>query len=237
VDIMVNTETEIQAFEAPPMTLQVVLRASDGIVIASDRLVSLQPAFTDRNSKMVVKSQFVCTFAGDDCAKYICTKLAEKVGDSLFENAKVFLDTVNATLKEYGARWHLPATVPRKLIWIQFNRPRFTIWTATYWACIGGFELCENPNSVFAGHDTSPARYFVEHYYQNNPMKFTVAGLKRMAAHVVLTGHIFNPSGVDGLEMVVGDSDGFRFVLPKELQELEDVSRDIHEKNDARFKD
>jgi hypothetical protein len=56
-----------------------------------------------------------------------------------------------------------------------------------------------------------------------------------MAAHVILTGSKFS-SNVRGLEMVVGDSGGFKPVLPEELQELEGISRDIHEKNDARFK-
>ena len=223
------------------MTLQVVLRGSDGVVIASDRSVSLQLnpiAFTDRNSKLVVKSRFVCTFAGDDCAKYISTELVEaKKDDSVFESSANFIEAVNGALRKYKeGQWPFFKTQPRKILWVQFGSPEFTIWAATYWACTESFELCDNSDSVFAGDEANPARYFVEHYYRKNPMK-TVSGLKKMAAHVILTGHIFNSGGVDGLEMVIGNSGGFTQVSSEERQELEKISRKIHAANDAYFSD
>src|ERR1700726_3722596 len=70
--------------ELPPVTLQVVLRGTDGIVIASDTAVSSQLGvirYTDSSSKMMVKPRFVCLFSGDDCAKYIAMEIVGKVGD------------------------------------------------------------------------------------------------------------------------------------------------------------
>lgn len=241
MDTLTLAKTQIRASEAPPVTLQVVLRGSDGVVIASDRLVSSQPeliGFTDLSSKMVVKSRFVCTFAGDDCAKYISTRLVEKVGDSAFENSGQFIEAVNSALDEYkGGRWSFPETGYRKILWVQSEHAAFTIWVATYWACTQNFELSDNPDSVVAGHDANPARYFVEHYFKKNPPLKTVSGLKKMAAHVILTGHIFNPAGVDGLEMVFGDRNGFSRVRSEEIQELEKSSHEVHEKNDSYFRD
>lgn len=237
MDTLPIVKNRLRLSEEPPVTLQVVLRGSDGVVVASDRLISLQAdpiAFTDRNSKMVIKPRFVCTFAGDDCAKYISTKLAEKAADLVFESSGNFMDAVTAACDEYKGKWKFSETQPRKILWVQFERPGFTIWAATYWACTQNFELCDNPNSVFAGHDTNPARYFVEHYYGKYPMK-TVSGLKKMAAHVILAGHLFNSGGVDELEMAIGDSRGFTPVLPDELQELKNKSCEIHAANDAYF--
>jgi hypothetical protein len=104
------------------MTLQVVLRGSDGVVIASDQLVSSQPKeiiVTDLDSKMVVRQGFVCTFAGDDCAKYIATTTAAKVGDLGFENPNQFIAEVNSVLGEYKNHWYFRETQSRKIIWVQ----------------------------------------------------------------------------------------------------------------------
>ena len=243
---MIGAGTYIRASEElPPMTLQVVLRGRDGVVIASDTCVSSRPEemdVTDSNSKMVVKPRFVCTFAGDDCAQSIATEITAEVGDFGFENSTTFIEKVNESLRKYIAGPRLfRQSEYRKLLWIQIlNSSEIVIWAASYCCEVNGpvFNLIapQIQNTIFAGNEGNPARYFVEHYYKKNSMK-TVSGLTKMAAHVILTGHIFNSAGVNGLEMVVGNSNGFVPVPLEEIQDLAKLSRAIHEGNDSHFTD
>jgi ATP-dependent protease HslVU (ClpYQ) peptidase subunit len=224
------------------MTLQVVLRGSDGVVIASDTLVSSQPKemiVTDSNSKMMVKSRFVCTFAGDDCAKYIAMTMVAKAGDSGLENPIQFITNVNEALKDYKTKSGcFPKTQYRKILWVQaLDCSEIAIWAASYWALNENFELIapgHKLGSIFAGDEGNPARYFVEHYFKKNPVK-PVSGLKKMAAHVIRTGHLFNPAGVHELEMVVGENGGFIKLRPDDLQPIDNAISGIHAAIDAYF--
>jgi hypothetical protein len=227
------------------MTLQVVLRGSDGVVIASDTCVASRPKdmnVTDSNFKMVIKPRFVCTFAGDDCAQSIATEIVAKVGDLGFENSTKFIEEVDLSLRKHeGGPGLFRQTQYRKILWIQIlNGSEFAIWAASYCCGVNGpvFELIapQVQDSIFAGDEGNPARYFVEHYYRKNPTK-SVSRLKRLAAHVIRTGHIFNSACVNGLEMVVGENGGFLQVPLDELQKIDNEISGIHPAIDALFGD
>lgn len=72
--------------ECEPVTLQVVLLGSDGIIIASDTCAAnFNPPylnFTDSVSKIIVTPRLVYTFAGDSCARDIGAAVASKAGTS-----------------------------------------------------------------------------------------------------------------------------------------------------------
>jgi len=195
---------------------------------------------TDSDSKMVVKSRFVCTFAGDDCAKSIAMAIVAEAGDLGFENSAKFIEEVKKSLGNHTNKPGLfRKTQYRKILWIQaLGGSAFSIWAASYCRGVNGpvFDLIapQVQNSIFAGNEGNPARYFVDHYYKKNPMK-TVSGLKNMAAHVIRTGHIFNTAGVEGLEMVVGENGCFTKVQLDELQKIDNEISRIHAAIDAYF--
>jgi hypothetical protein len=111
---------------------------------------------------------------------------------------------------------------PEKSFGFSESVSEFLIWTATYCDWNKNFDLTSPEieiKSVSAGDEGNPAVYFIEHHYKKNPVK-TVSGLMKMAAHVILTGHIFNPASVDKLEMVVGRDGVFTRVPQKDIQYL-----------------
>lgn len=241
-NILHSTLPALFAGEQPPMTLQVALMGCDCVVLAGDRLgmsLSTNNSAVDTASlcsKVDTGKQFVCTAAGDDCARRIGKNLADSVLKSgvIFSDSSAFIKAVNDLLDEHKIDWFCKMQ-PRKLIWGQTDGKDLVIWSATYDNDM--FVLAENENWIVAGHQGNPARYWIDHYYrQNEGKKKSKDGLKKLAAHMILTGGILNPAGVEGLEMVVGTaSEGFKKIKPSEIDDLRKISEGIHEGNTKLF--
>jgi hypothetical protein len=180
VDTMVDTGTEIWVSEAlAPMTLQVVLVGSDGIVIASDTRATNSPQeiskaiqTTDEVQKIqIVNSGFVYLFAGDECAKKVGAAVARTVGESPNCLSETLVrELSNNTLREYRRLGPRDRVDYRKVIWIRAKDSGWEIWVAKCSDRDGGFNVesafvTSKKRAVFAGHEPNPARYIVEDYY------------------------------------------------------------------------
>jgi hypothetical protein len=234
------------------MTLQVVLFGRDGgVVIASDTCVErIKPGrnsrITDSGSKIVIVPGLAYTFAGDECAKEVGAAVAKKIAETSKPLPYDFIDEAsNRALEEYkitvGSEF---SETYRKIIWVQTESDRFAIWSSFYDSRDRKFVLLtpdvkfDGKCRVFAGDEFNLARYIVEHYYDKDKYSLrNVSSLKRLAAHMILTGNTFNSACVNGLEIVVGNSEGFTWVPREEIQALAELSRRIHEENDSYFKD
>lgn len=233
--------------ECDPVTLQVVLLGSDGIVIASDTCATnFNPrsriSTTDAVSKIVTQSRLVHTFAGDECAKQVGAAVAHEVTQSeQVLSAELIEGIANKTLKEWRESSGRDCVDYRKIIWVQAKDARLTIWSAVCDDRAGEFVAkplqidYEGKCRAFAGNECNQARYIVEHYYDKYPLR-NVSSLKKMAAHLILTGGVFN-GGVNGLQMTVGNSNGFEPVSVDEIHRLAELSRLIHNHNDSHFKE
>jgi hypothetical protein len=232
------------------MTLQVVLQGSDGIVIASDTCVERvkQPQgnfrIADFYSKIVVADKLAYTFSGDDCAKEVGAAVAQAVSESPQKilSAELIYDVSTAALKNWRKSCGNDRTDYRKIIWVQAKDDKFIILAACCNDRAGEFEVLtpdiqpDGKCRAIAGDEFNKARYIVECYYDKDAYSLrTVSSLKTLAAHVILTGSVFNSAGVGGLEMVVGKSGHFTWILQEDRQKLEDVSRKIHAANDSYF--
>jgi hypothetical protein len=234
--------------ECEPVTLQVVLLGGDGIVIASDTCaanINSRYSFrtTDHVSKIVIESKLAYTFAGDECAKEVGAAVARAVGEPPQPlTAELIEEVSNRTLEEWRNSCGNDRVDYRKDIWVQATDVGFTIWSAVCDDRAGKFVVkshevaLDGKSRVFAGDEFNQARYIVEHYYDKYPLR-KISSLKRLAAHAILTGSIFNSAGVSGLEMVLGNSNGFAPIPREKIQELAKLSRTIHEENDSRFRD
>jgi hypothetical protein len=235
----------------PPVTLQVVLRGTDGIVIASDTRMESHRSerkfrMTDSISKIVVTPKLVYTFAGDNCAKEIGEAVSKEVAANPQPLSADFIgEASNSALEKYKMNLGNEfVEMPRKIIWVQVEGAGFAVWSALYDIREGQFKPYTHPAEfdgkfgVFAGDESNQARYIVEYYYKNdNYLLRNISSLTRIAAHMILTGGLLNSTGVGGLEMVVGNSSGFARVPTEELRELAELSRRIHEENNKRFSD
>jgi hypothetical protein len=237
--------------ECEPVTLQVVLLGSDGIVIASDTCATnFNPQVTNRTNARttedvqkitIVDSKFVYMFAGDECAKTVGAAVARAVGENPECLSAAHIDEISkSTLDLYREN-----SVPRdrvdyrEVIWFQVKDGGFIIWSAVCNDRDGQFVtqpsqvVLGNKRKFLAGDKSNPALYIVEHYYDKYPLR-NVSSLKRLAAHAILTGGAFS-ANVRGLEMVVGNSKGFERVPSDEIRELETLSGTIHEENNRHF--
>lgn len=233
-------------FEEVPMTLAVALLGNDGVVIASDTCVERinlahQTRTTDTSPKIrIIGDKLAYTFAGDDCAKAVGTAVAEAsancvLSESLIEKVS------NKTLRAYREQFGVDRVDYRKNIWAQKTNGEYTIWHAV---CSGRAEWYavlssskwrhEGKFRVFAGDEFNQARYIIEHYYDNYPLR-NISGLTNLAAHLILTGSRFRSSNVRGLEVVVGNSKGFTSLPTSEIEALVALSRRIHQQNDGYF--
>lgn len=238
-NIFRSTLPALFAGEQPPMTLQVALLGCNGVVLAGDRLGVSLPTVNNvvdtasLCSKIETGKQFVCTAAGDDCARCIGQNLADGVLKSgvIFSDSSAFIKAVNDLLDEHKIDWFCKSSQSRKIIWGQTDGQKLMIWSATYDS--DRFILGENESWIVAGHQGNPARYWIDHYYrQNNGQKKSTDGLKKLAAHMIITGGILNPAGIEGLEMVVGTaSGGFEKIKPTEIDNLRKISEGIHKAN------
>lgn len=217
--------------EEIPMTLQLVIAGTDGIVVASDTCIETLRVghtlrFTDSGSKIVNSdSRFLYTFAGDDVSKDVGKVLAAHNWEQTPPSNESLEQLANGVLSEDGELfdWHQY----RKVLLVEKQGPPFRVWVLRYDERQKKFQssLCEPDGegkcSVFAGDEHNCARYYVEHFYKRAeyPVK-SVSNIKRLAAHVILTGSVFNPCGVNGLEMVVGTAGGFTEISKEEIKEM-----------------
>ena len=243
---MTHVGTTIWASEAlPPMTLQVVLIGNDGIVIASDTRATNSPQEISKEFKAIqttdelqkiklVNSRFVYLFAGDECAKMVGAAVARVVGESLDCLSETLVREIsNSTLREYRRLGPRDRVDYRKVIWVQAKEAGWGVWIAKCLdrdACFDVEFIFVNRRKLafFAGHEPNPARYIVEDYYLEHkyPLR-SVSSLKRMAAHVIVTGSKFS-SNVRGLEMVFGVNNSFTQVSQDDLQTLINESDRLH---------
>lgn len=226
--------------ECEPVTLQVVLRGSDGVVIASDTCkANVGPRgfrSTEPVSKIrMVNSTLVYTFAGDDCARDVGAAVAEAANTAKTLSNEFIDEVSNKALAKYKTD---AREIYRKIIWVKAENAGFEVFSAFYRG--GRFVADTHPEdsdgrcNVYAGDDVNLATYIVERYYKRYPLR-RISSLKKLAAHMILTGETFSGS-VSGLEMVASNSNGFEWVPREEIQELVSLSNRIHEENDFRFK-
>jgi hypothetical protein len=196
-DCNVPTLEELNA-----MTLQVGLVGSDGVVIASDRLMSQfeGSGFTQiTTSKFLSGSDSVCCYAGDIVAQHAAYHVRDSNcrGDKE-ELRQTLIEAGNKAWRECGGPGGLSELgISRKVI-VAFRNSPSPLWLLQIFKTSIANEVMDK---VVAGDDKNTARHFSNNYVPYPPLP--ISKLINLAAHVVLVGGKENPSGVRGLEVVV----------------------------------
>jgi hypothetical protein len=225
------------------MTFQVALRGTDGVVIASDICVESlnrrRPLkFTDVASKIIqtpgssiiAAPTMAAVFSGDNCAQAVAVALAADWPESPCNEQVEKIAGAALDQHQKNEGHNFDPSQYRKVLVVSKNGPDFSFWSVAYKTHDKRFESSwcppslENKDALFGGDEHNTARYIVEHFYKHYPLP-EAAKLKFLAAHTILTGHIFNSCGVDGLEMVVWTKNGFERLQKDELKHLGDWSK------------
>ncbi len=220
------------------MTLQVGFVGSDGLVIASDRLLqqwqfdalgSTSGYSLTLSSKFVARGGFLCYWCGDKVSELA----ASNICDLPWQNAK---EDVREALKIAGNKaWkqiYADGTNgsgyadARKVIVVC---PDYSMFIVDVSPCSFANVVL---NKVVAGDIKNTARHFINNYVPDEiaPINLPIGQLIFPAAHAILIGGKENPTGVGGLEVVVLPNDGPMIVLtPEEEQQLKALSERLDE--------
>jgi 20S proteasome alpha/beta subunit len=210
--------------EELPMTMQIGIVGSDGVILASDMqwFDETGTRVTYDSSKIVFDSTkgIAVGCSGSSISRIVQNRIVEDLAPNDFEYpyqpVKRIVQSVLTNVSYRDTQWLIVLdTKPRVRLFslqIQGSRPDL-------------FDFIEVPNKMYAGDAKNSAVFFSETYYDRRP----VEQLEMLAAHVILTAPRLNNAGIGGLEILVCDKSGFRMLLPDEIQELEKRSNALHE--------
>jgi 20S proteasome alpha/beta subunit len=185
--------------EELPVTFQVGLIGSDGWVLASDTLETLDTGaqiLASATDKLYEDDKVVVAFSGDDWSRKARDRVIEKIRDSSEAPRKVLTDIGNAVWQEIPEQVKPRA---RRTLIVAFtdNPKRF------YFLELGKGMLLEKRDFVTAGDDQNPAHFFIQRYYvRGAATENTIDQLKLLAAHTIRQASRHN-SRVQGLDMIV----------------------------------
>jgi 20S proteasome alpha/beta subunit len=211
--------------EETPVTFQVGIVGSDGVVLASD-LCHIYPgncadSRTAMKSKIMISKdqRIACCASGDDTAAYAAQLCAGSRDD--LEIRQFLMDCSEAAIKRDAAGTSNHGAVlavdrspnGAKLYQLILRDPVLIPYEISYGA-------------VYQGDQGNPAAFFLERYVpkmRNVPLEQLIL----VAAHAVVTAGSINPWGVRGLEIVICTKDGFQLLADQELSKLVDQSRTL----------
>jgi hypothetical protein len=208
-------------WEDTPMTLQVALVGTDGIVLASDKLrVVYDPVrHSSLTSKILVdpKQKIAIACAGYDISETVARRILSNpapVRENWSRYPGDFESFAMNICKEDDFR---PYGWRGELIIVSLHDLNHLLHLELREMYVR-LKLIED--RILAGDSFNPAGFFADVYYSQQP----IAQLAFLAAHIILSGGRFNPDGAGGLEVVKCTSDGFERLSESSIQDLIDRS-------------
>jgi len=234
-----NSFLPISPEELDSMTFQVGLVAHDGLVIASDRKVTIfQPHLRKPGSRYTTQGRKICTsedhsiicaVAGDELAdavarRIIRLKIENLRIEALNELLKTTADEASAGHTKGMAEGHESLRVRESSVLVGIpDAKECPLWRIA----VRDSSAPHYGAKLFGGDEASSAIYVAEAFYQE--YSTSVDRAVAIAAHTVLEAGRLNPSGVSGLDVFVCSELGKRFLSQKEIEGLKDWSEKVHD--------
>lgn len=219
--------------EELPMTMQVGMVASDGVIIASDQKAGRWERFktTGRVEKTFCDEKLGAVYAGSgsDVGVLIGRRMIEIASS---EPASSMTDCAERAAKEIcKLKYEAPT----------FNGPRYFESVLIAHADESGFGLWQiNVREVtelilctrildkaINGDMLTSAIFFSERYFPDGARGKTISSLLPLAAHIVLMAGKINPSEVSGLEIAICRRGECRKLGESELHPLREFSNHL----------
>ena len=223
--------------EEVPVTFQIGMVGSDGVLLASDRLHTQFSPYRNRflSDKISVHEDiglaYCCT--GDDLTTIVMQHVLGSVRADRKWPIELHLSTgVDRALEGLASRSKqgvLERPLRRGSVLAVYRASR----AVQLWKFDIDVELSKQlpayliENHCCIGDDVNAASFFVERYFDNNH-KVPLAHLAQLAAHTVLMAGATNPTGVDGLDIVLCTQEGFTPIDEKELSCLKQQSAELN---------
>lgn len=223
--------------EEIPVTFQIGMVGSDGVLLASDRLASqsatdgpgpYRDTFRTDKIRITESKRIAYCCAGDklsiEAGRKIAGSIAELQGDYAIQQG-IYSYGSEAISEERqrmagkqpwerlrGGSLLLVTSVPSLGLW------RVDIALDRNIPCALKVE-----DKIWVGDNTTPAAFFPERYYQKRPIEELVF----LAAHTVLTAGSMNPAGVGGLDIALCRPSGFEMLPAERVAALERQSEKL----------
>jgi 20S proteasome alpha/beta subunit len=214
------------------MTFQVGMVGKDGILLASDKLLTANLAVRSSfiSSKIVITKagQLAYCCAGDDLT-ILAAQFFSKVEDKPYLSFKDKLELCAQKAFSVESSTRHEREMPLRggcilIARVSSSGPaelwRLSVGTPTY-AC-----LVENKDSI--GDQTNTARFFVEKYFPQDHLQRPIRDFLQLAAHAVMMAAATNRTFVGGgLEIVLCTQSGCKKLPYDEISALVEASKKI----------
>ena len=210
------------------MTLQIGLVGSDGVVLASDRLVNVYEGsdYTrSLRSKFFSNDGVVCCWSGDSVARHAASYVRD-LDWSTSEDRDQQLRSCNdrAWKLQFGST-NVPMAqqMTRRKLLVAFPSD-CSLWEVE----LSDSSLAERVlDKTVAGSNRTTIKHLINNYIPKNPLP--VGSLLLMAGHAILMGHREQSGDIDGLEIaIIRAGEGIRFLSEEQTRELTERSDAIH---------
>jgi hypothetical protein len=208
--------------EEVPMTLQVALVGTDGIVLGSDR----QKNFLPPDAGAVTTSSLVSKIFRNDSRGVMASwsganpaiEVAKRVvafPDNEIRSPKALEDLAKEVFEDESTKLGMEYPASEVLLVTKSDV------TKIYQLIVQKQPACWPVlDKVIAGNSANVAVYFVQRFYRKLPM----VELLPLVAHTILEGGRTNPGGIQGLEIVCCSEAGLEPVPDDKITELTDLS-------------
>lgn len=210
------------------MTLQIGLVGSDGIVLASDRLVNVSEAgdFTlSIRSKFFSTDAMACCWSGDSVARYAAMHISQCDWSSPLDRRKTLRDCGDRAWNfVHGSFQHVPKAQisPRKVL-VAFSSDA-SLWELD----LSQMSIADVViDKTVAGSARTTIKHLINNYVPRE--RLPIANLVLIAAHSILMGHQEQNADIDGLEIaIIRRGENPQFLTKDQENTLEYLSAELH---------
>lgn len=218
------------------MTFCILAFASDGWIMAADRREQNQLGGAWNATRLLDSAIKICwdkesgvaaCFSGDIVARKIAEGLVTAVRGNQFEKLRneherrESIKTIaNDIFREVKSQWSDRLINCERTILLVFSSGE--TWRIAGWDGVGATLISHKKGAICIGDAPNPAVYFTQRFYSTSAELKTVKELQFLLAHCVLEAGILNPTGVQGLDMLIRLGTGEpRLLNESELKALE----------------
>lgn len=213
--------------EEEPVTLQIGIVASDGVLLASDK-AQVEDSVHSEETKIITipKHGIAYAFSGDRIARRAGKELESHLLNAQFNRGDVggALEAIgNIVYSRYSGHPHFPRWTERRLL-VALHPER------QLWELVIDFNSHTRrvPDKAVAGGYETTVRYLVSRYLERRPLeKMAMNQLKPFAAHFILEGHSISQFTISKLQIVTVGPDGIKEVEPREIAVLTASSSEL----------
>lgn len=218
-----------------PVTFQIGMVGSDGVLLASDRAHtrpdSVRTTFSAEKLTIISSesSAYCYCCAGDDYTQMIADRICRLEKPEHTSAKEFFLLKASLAFEKLRASFDAYSTGPSGSIFLACGSEYVDLIRISLHGKQDGLTVEKIDNRDFAGDGLNPAAFFIERYLPSGKyVKLPLEKLKLIAVHTILMASELNPVGIHGIDIVLcPHGKSFRELDLSEIEKLTQDSRKL----------